>query len=288
MISNIHGKMMANDSYTGESFCVDIKFKIPTRGGQWKGCFATPSTALGALEDSFAFMSPPPTTDEIHELRHIFQSSLVKNDPENKYPVFEIRVAPRYELLAAFGGAMDYPQYHAEYGHDIQRQIYAQVLTKNATIAGLPVAGAASDTEAKDETAGVAPAKVNMWHTQIMIPAKEPTAVGFASVPRGIQNLLDFFEGNNINDTLGHAVLVYIHPKEKMFAIGSPTDWGEVANKAVTDLWNKLPVYGPVVVFRKDEFKSRQPPPAKRQKKEPAPKDAQDQATQTAQPALSQ
>jgi hypothetical protein len=290
MITSCHGSSFAIDSWTGESFAAEKKFKIPTPTGQWKGCYATPSTALAGIEDYVARVNPSPSLDEHHYLRETFQSSLVKDDPKHEFASFTIKIAPSFTTLAQFGGKLSYQAYHDHYDHDIQRRIFSQVLPKPGIIhettppkqdtsspsASTSVAVATQTTKAKRSTTSP-----NNWRFRMLVPGVEPPEEdGSVTMPRCFQSWLEFLSDNTVNEDIRHAMVVYIHPREKMFAIGSPSDWATVVNKKATEMWNKIPVFGPVAVFRKNEFKSVHAPPKKkpRTKNNEQPEKAQEKA----------
>lgn len=268
MLSTVHGKSFVTDSWTGEAFESHIKFKIPTRGGIWKGTYATPSTALAALEDSYLGLSPPATADEIQELRGLLQSSIVKTDPQNIYPTLEIKNAPHFGCLVNFGGDKSLDAYHMIYDHTTQREIFSQRLPGPSVSA--PTSGGASTPSKASDAAGHSNGGVMMWHTKMVMTTKKGAVdkekVTTQSVPRGMASFLNFLKESAIDQKVSHAFLVYVHPKEQMMAIGSPTDWAadEMMNKRVTDMWGKLPVFGPVQIFRRTEFRGK---PEKKKRK---------------------
>lgn len=281
MQTQVHSKKFVIDQWTGESFEAELKFKIPHKGLRiWKGCYGSPSTALAGLMNYFN-MEKNLEKDEMDELLAVFQSSLKKTDPNDKYPHFTINAAPSYYDLESFGGAKTLSEFHQIYGHDIQREIYSQIIVHDI----------GEDEEDNSSSKSSSP-PTRQW-TMVKFPQGKCSdfVVEKTTMPRCSSSWLDFLVGMTDYDT-PNAIVVYFNPKDdKMFAVGSPKDWNVKLNKKAGDLFGKIPMFGEITVFSKHEVKdlggsssssssSNPDPPRKKVKKEKK-GESHDASTQT-------
>jgi hypothetical protein len=245
MQTQVHHKSFVIDQWTGESIDSIKKFKIPTKGLKtWKGSYGTPSTALAGLTN-YISKTLTLTKDESDELFSVFQSTLVKSDVNEKYPHFTITAAPSFMMLCEFGGKLSIGQYHDIYGHDVQREIYSQIITHNG-----------DDMEVTTPPPPKSDSSI-LWTMRSIATMEsnkeEDDSVTQSTIPRCVGSWLDFLRSMTHNDT-PHALVFYFHPKnDKIFGIGKPNDWNVSLNKRVGNLFNKLPVFGDVRVISKDE-----------------------------------
>lgn len=245
MISVIHGKQVKNCQWTGEPIFGPI-FKIPvdltTPEKKWKGCYGSPSAALAAL--TLYVKEKELSREQMNELMDHFESSLRRTDYMREKDV-ALSPAPHYHTLKYWGGEMSLEDYHKVYGHDEQIKMYFQEIIPGETY--VP----------KDEKASNPP---KPWKYALAQPKdKELFKECLAGMPRCVSAWLDHLKEFNPNfDTCPNAVVVYYHPsQDKLFAIGSPLDWGESANKKASEIFGGLPVYGKVHLFSKGQFKEK-------------------------------
>jgi hypothetical protein len=247
MQTQVHNKSFVIDQWTGESIDSNKKFKIPQKGLKvWKGCYGTPSTGLAGLT-YYITRNPNISKDESDELFGVYQSSLVKCDPEEKYPHFTINSAPPFTLLTGFGGKTSLETYHNIYGHDIQREIYSQIINSDVDMG---VSSSPPQPPAKSDS-GV---MWNVMNMNIRYDYVDDEPVMKSAMPRCAGSWFEFLRSQTGTDT-PHALVIYFHPKnDKIFAIGKPNDWNVSLNKKAGNLFNKLPVFGDVTVVSKEEF----------------------------------
>jgi len=239
MIHSIHGTNRAVDTYTGWVFDSAIRFQIPKHGGGWEGSYSVPSTALTALSDKIAAFKPPLTKAQISELEKtgtprpvgltadqanqlyaLFQASLVKNDPENKYPRFEILKAHKYTYLAAFGGQQTEETYKGLIQYDIQRAIYRQEISGSNPIKG------------KNK-------KHNVWNHCMITPKGVTESVPYLA-PRCIKSFIKFVAEFTPQRDDGKpkkgAVVLYWDRSKNILMFGDPADHNDIFNRPATQL----------------------------------------------------
>jgi len=255
MITTVHHKSRAIDQWTGEAFNADIKFKIPVADGKkWKGCYATPSSALAALK-AYIMDSLRDKPDHQSMLEDFFQASLRREyDPDPRTNSFVIQAAPHFTELVDFGGTLSLEAYHDKYNHDLQRRLFKQVVPRQSQTeeegAGADAAAAAA-AAAPSSKSGEVHAKP--WHVRSVSTKASATETDDQTqiLPRCVKGWVDFLR-EQAEDLTGNreVVVVYFSARDRhCFALGSPKPYFSKANKQASEYFG-LPVFGPVKIFK--------------------------------------
>lgn len=254
MITSVHRQGRVVDQWSGEAFDSIVRFKIPVFDGKkWKGCYATPSTALAALKahisDNFRDKQ-----DQQAMLEDLFQSSLRrKSESDPRWSGFIIQAAPHFTELRDFGGAVSLDAYHAKYNHDLQRILFLQEIPKLAQ---------ADDEGACVSAAAAAPGdddgRTRKWHSRrVGIGAAATDEEDqFQTLPRCVKGWIDFLRDHATFSTgCPDAITIYFSKKDKYcFALGPPTAYFKKCNPQTSSYFDS-PVYGAATVYKHTAIK---------------------------------
>lgn len=255
MQTDVHGKKRVIDGWGGFAFDPEAKengtggkFKIPVkiRGTvyEWKGCFSCPSTALASLHEFGQKNSMLPM--EFDQLVSAFQASLVKVDPAALHPKFTISKATDYHQLHEFGGSMSVIEWQSTFSYLIQREIYGQKIVASAGM------DKKDDQADDDEDEGTSSTHAGQWFcVGLPVHPKEELSQIRVTPPRGTASVVEWMRSYAQGTDSPHAIVLYAMPKEKMFGIGVPSEWGQKSNKAATKIFGNRPVFGYVAMFKK-------------------------------------
>ena len=188
----IHGVKISICQWTGEA--IVKKFQIPTKRGNWTGCFGSPSAALAALTS----LNKDKTSEEIHELIDKFEASL-RREPGQEDTVITIKAAPSYENLRQFGGTQSLEQFHATYQHDKQNVVFKQDVPPN------------SEKKSRNDKHWLVTSTVTGTTTDALIPS---------NVNAWKEFLLSFSDFDFETGTMKPVMFYYNPRKPKMFAVG--------------------------------------------------------------------
>lgn len=245
MITSVHSRGRVIDLWTGEAFDAAVRFKIPTGDGKkWKGCYATPSTALAALRAHLAdTLRDKP--DHQAQLVDLFQSSLRRSsDPDPRTNDFVVLPAPHHSELADFGGALTLDQFHARYNHALQRRMFTQALRTGG------------EDEGGEEPSG--DTQPRPWHARSVAVTAGTSEDGDArqqTLPRCVKGWLDFLREHAIWTQSVDAITIYLSRKDKYcFALGPPAAYFNKANPRASAYFDTA-VYGTVHVFKHSPIK---------------------------------
>lgn len=268
MITSVHSQGRVIDLWTGEAFDSAVRFKIPVLDGKkWKGCYATPSTALAALKVHIS-ENLKDKPDHQAMLEDLFQSSLRrKPDADPRTNSFVIQAAPHFSELVEFGGSVTLDAFHEKYNHALQRRLFTQVIP---TQAQPDDEGAETGEEAAAAAAAAAgEAHSRPWYVREVAAgaAAADGESGTQALPRCVKSWIDFLREHASQQD---AVVVYFSKKDKYcFALGSPTHYFKKSNSRVSSYFD-APVYGAVTVFKHAPIKLASEEKRKRKEEEDA------------------
>ena len=155
---------------------------------------------------------------------------------------------------------MTLEEYHKQYEHDIQLEMYhqrsprylwetiAQMDAVEETEALLDMAMEVEDEEpvSEDDKQTNAPKK---WTLSMNGDEKK------ISVPRGLTACLDFLRSLGAEEEESPAVLVYLNKgKDKTFAVGKPGDWKRMTNRRLSNVLG-YEVFGEPKLIHKNKLR---------------------------------
>lgn len=267
MYNPVHGKKFQVCQWTGEAISEENRFRIPMlgAGNEWTGCYGSPSAAIAALVDKVthihAAMGAEANKDILNELFEEFEAS-IRRKPGKEDVKFTIVAAPSYTELATFGGKTSLADYHAKYDHDLQQEIYTQVLPARSEVFDEVTSdkGETGDVAIKKEKASPVLVPSNApkkWRLSKVFPGAKDEAVR-VQMPRGIAGVIEWFKKIAKNSDCTDAATIYFHPlSDTLFAVGNPKDWQGTGNKIASDILGKSTVFGHVELYHKNGLRDR-------------------------------
>jgi hypothetical protein len=244
MFTTVGKRHVAVDMHTGESFTVEVdgkwsgRFKIPWVTGKWIGSYSCPSNALADLKRRTSDFTPALSADQINDLYNRFQSSLVKNDPTNKYPKFVIVESARREYFLGDDSKKALAEMAERCGYAIQREIYSQVIPEGAV---------SSDAKVPK----------NQWEAAT-VTGKGIDAGEAVKIPRSIRSTLEFLGAYGDSTDKGTSVVVSWNPKCDVIVATKPSSCGEDYNKFLSAAFGKrVQIWGTGVAFSNGAFKDK-------------------------------